>query len=252
MAIYHQRPHIDKVLGEYKAREFIDILKKWMPESGWGRFLKTDLREEAFGSDEILFSLPGDDICAMAIDIDPATVLMAQDKAREHKKKIRLLVADIRDIPMADSVFDVIISTSTLDHFENDRDLKRSLSELGRVAKPSAMLVLGLNNKKNILFRFCLTVGRWFGWVQETNRFYDLHEAKRICQDAGWMIEDTDTLVHIISPANRLLLWVRRHSSPSCADAMAGEMVKLFRWLGRNHFLHSWTGWFIALKCRKA
>ncbi len=45
--------------------------------------------------------------------------------------------ADVRELPFGDGAFDVIVSNSTLDHFDSQAEIGASLCELCRVASPS-------------------------------------------------------------------------------------------------------------------
>ena len=57
--------------------------------------------------------------------------------------------ADVRRLPFGDGAFDVIVSNSTLDHFETARDLRQALGELARVLRPGGELLLTLDNMAN-------------------------------------------------------------------------------------------------------
>ncbi len=50
-----QKIHIDSALGRYKSSQFINVVQEWIDTFEGKSVLKTDLREEAFGEDEILF-----------------------------------------------------------------------------------------------------------------------------------------------------------------------------------------------------
>ena len=56
------RGHIDSLLGKYKSTEFKNLVQRWVGSFENKRVLKTDLREEAYGDDEVLFSLPMSDV----------------------------------------------------------------------------------------------------------------------------------------------------------------------------------------------
>jgi SAM-dependent methyltransferase len=69
--------------------------------------------------------------------------------ARSRNAEIRGFCADTRTLPFKDGSFDVIVSNSTLDHFENGRDLMASLKECHRVLRVEGRLMLTLDNLAN-------------------------------------------------------------------------------------------------------
>lgn len=248
----YQNTHIDPVLGRYKGDEFKKLLNKWKHEFYSGVLLKTDVREEAFGSDEILFFLAEVNHLAVGFDMDVDTVLRARDRSAFNPIRPDFIAADVRNIPIQDNTFDSIVSTSTLDHFLAEEDLVRSLKELSRVAKSNAVMLLALNNRKNPLFLLCIALGQIFGIVREPVRFFSLSGAKKACRDGGWSVEEEDFIVHITSPVNRFLLTLRRFLDPLVVDRLAGFFARIFLWLGRRRVLRPYSGWFIVLKCRNA
>src|SRR5262249_13397772 len=66
--------------------------------------------------------------------------------ARVRHRRVASLEADVRDLPFRDASFDVVVSTSTLDHFAARGDIERSLVEIRRVLRPPGRLILTLDN----------------------------------------------------------------------------------------------------------
>lgn len=52
----------------------------------------------------------------------------------------------------AAETFDLVVSTSTLDHFTCREDLVTSLEEISRVLRPGGLLILTLDNPLNLLY----------------------------------------------------------------------------------------------------
>jgi len=63
------------------------------------------------------------------------------------------MCADVRHLPFKDETFDVIVSTSTLDHFRTEKEIFASLKEIFRVLKSNGELLLTLDNPLNPLVR---------------------------------------------------------------------------------------------------
>src|SRR5204863_8026948 len=58
---------------------------------------------------------------------------------------------DVRALPFADGSFDVVVSTSTLDHFQARADIDTALRELHRVLASDGLAVVTLDNPWNPL-----------------------------------------------------------------------------------------------------
>ncbi len=122
----------------------IDLFAKWLPTVGVEHLLKTDLFDESLG--EGLYPL----LSARAkkvfgIDLSGLTVRAAKSR----HEGLCATEADVRHLPFADGVFDVIVSNSTLDHFESSDEITNSLHELHRVLRPGGQLLLTLDNLAN-------------------------------------------------------------------------------------------------------
>src|SRR5262245_13125401 len=98
------------------------LLAHWLPSNRVSRLLKTDAFDEAYSRGLYAFLTSR---AEQVVDIDIATSVLAAAKARcPHLPAVG---ADVRHLPFADRVFDVVVSNSTLDHFDTPRDIVRSL-----------------------------------------------------------------------------------------------------------------------------
>jgi SAM-dependent methyltransferase len=122
------------------------LLAEWLPHRRARRLLKTDLFDEAVGAG-LLRSLEAHAAEVVAIDVSPAVV----DLARSRHPGLDARSADTRALPFDDGAFDVVLSNSTLDHFEMLADVRGALTELHRVLEPGGRLVLTLDNGANPL-----------------------------------------------------------------------------------------------------
>ncbi|MCX7887425.1 MAG: methyltransferase domain-containing protein [Verrucomicrobiae bacterium] len=116
-----------------------DVVNRAWLESCWPqrkveRVLKTDMFDEAVG--EGVFGLLR----------SRARLAVGMDIALTTRPGV---VADVRRLPFADSAFDLIVSNSTLDHFQTEEELVASLRELRRVLRPGGELLLTLDNAAN-------------------------------------------------------------------------------------------------------
>ncbi|MBU1864578.1 MAG: class I SAM-dependent methyltransferase [Candidatus Omnitrophica bacterium] len=244
-------PHIDHLLGKYKSEEFINIVKEWTDDLEHKKILKTDLNEEAYGADEILFSFFNDMSQVFALDISKEIVKKAYERQIDKHSNHHYINADVRDLPFQNNAFDLILSTSTLDHFIFVNDFKQSLVELKRILKPKGQMIIALNNAYNLNFYLMLKIQRILGLKSYPVQFYSLKTLQRICAEVGLFMQAADYIVHIISPINSILLLLRRSIFKDNADAIARKCILLFKWLGGKKISRCLTGWFIVVKCVK-
>lgn len=131
------RAHSDAVNGA--------LLVEWLPEGG-RRALKTDAFDEAFGSG-LAAPLEERFDAVWEVDVAPA-VLRA---ARRRHPGLRVVAADVRRLPFGDATVDVVVSLSTLDHFEEVDSIETALAEIARVVRPGGRVVVTLDNPENPL-----------------------------------------------------------------------------------------------------
>jgi SAM-dependent methyltransferase len=88
------------------------LLERWLPAKRVEAVLKTDLFDEAFG-EGLVPVLAARAEAVHSIDVAEPVIAIA----RERNPGLHALRADIRELPFADAMFDVVVSISTLDHF---------------------------------------------------------------------------------------------------------------------------------------
>ncbi|MFC2092188.1 class I SAM-dependent methyltransferase [Elusimicrobiota bacterium] len=245
------RSHIDDILGTYKSDEFVRLISEWVGSISGCKVLKTDLREESDGEDEVLYTLSRQDAEFFGIDISSETAQRADMLQQKMGLSHNYVAADVRAVPFSDDTFDVIISTSTLDHFKKDSDLMLSLIELKRVLKPGGKMVLTLNNKYNVNFYVMVKLERMLGLINYPVRFYTFTRLKKMLDKAGLIVNNKDFIIHVVSPANTLLLLTRKIFDARCVNVVSGIFLRLARWFGRRNTTKRYTGWFIAVLCSK-
>lgn len=120
------------------------LLEHWIGDASVEKILKTDLFDEAFG-EGVTDWLAARAREVYGIDVSDAVVRFAG----RGRPGLRATCADVRCLPFRDDEFDVVVSISTLDHFEERSDIDRGIRELLRVLKPGGKLVLTLDNGLN-------------------------------------------------------------------------------------------------------
>jgi SAM-dependent methyltransferase len=194
-------------------REHLDLLDGWIDRPA-GCWLKTDLFEEGLADRALLPSLAS--ARWVGTDVSPAVVARAGAAARTA------VVADARALPFRCGAFDGVLSTSTLDHFDDARDIDRSLVELARVLRPGGRLVLTLDNAANPLVaaRNALPrrVARRSGLVPfEVGETLDEAGGRRALAEAGLEVDAVEHLLHaphIVGTRLAAVGWWAEHVLP--------------------------------------
>lgn len=75
------------------------------------------------------------------VDLDPAAVAEAKERFGEHAEA--LVEGDLRELPLADDSFDVIVCFETIEHVEEP---ERALAELRRVLRADGTLIVSSPN----------------------------------------------------------------------------------------------------------
>lgn len=231
------RAHSDAVNLGWLARS--------LPAGDLGRVLKTDLFDEAFG-DGLYPYLAGRAQAVTGIDLSAGTVAAA---CRRHTG-LQGVQADVRRLPFAGGAFDVVISDSTLDHFESGAEIGAALREIRRVLRPGGILLLTLDNAANpaialrnaLPYRLLHRLGILPYYVGAT---CGPRRLRAMLQAAGLQVHTVEAILHcprvLAVPAAGLL---HRHGSPRAQRRLL-RLLRTWEGLGRcpTRFL---TGHFVA------
>jgi len=188
--------------------------------------LKTDVFEEAFGSDQILFDLLPEARLTVGMDIAPEAVGGAAGRA--PGSGFSFLAADVRRLPFRAEAFDLVISTSTLDHFTLRGDLQVALRELVQVLRPGGRLVITLDNPWNPMF-FLLRAWSHTRWCPfPLGHTMSLAELTRSLEAQGMRVLATDWLIHNPRLVSTLLFVGLRRLMGARADVPIRALLKFF------------------------
>jgi len=212
--------------------------------------LKTDLFDEAFG-DGLVAWFEQRENRVIGCDLAYSTAKSALQ--RQNCK--RSVVSDVRRLPFGGETFDCIISDSTLDHFESQEQIRRSLQELSRVLRPRGILLLTMDNPRHPL----VALRNLFPpiWQKLGALPYSVgitcsaRRLRRLLERVGFEVIETDAILH----APRVLVvaicrWFENHRG------VREPASWLLRWLNRFERLGSlpcrqFTGHFVAVVARR-
>lgn len=186
----------DAFLRSYSDEIIGALLQRWLTPLEGRRVLKTDLFDEAVGNGlyPTLRSLQAD---VAAVDVSPAVVAAARARYPDLEAEI----GDVRALPYADGSFDVVVSNSTLDHFDAVAEIDVALRELGRVLASGGVLIITLDNARHPLV--ALRNALPFGVLERTRLVpyrvgatYDSERLSGALARTGFDVTETDAIMH--------------------------------------------------------
>lgn len=223
----HPSWYLDPVVAQQKREIHQELIRRWLGRFPTGRVLKTDLFEDAWGRDAIVYDLfDPDSALLFGTDIAPATLQAV--RARAGSQRVLCFASDIRQLPIARSTFDAIVSTSTLDHFKTNLDFSLALKQLCDALKPGGKLVITLDNPYNPLYwalrlTSCLRISPYhLGYTPRPATLIAALRARSLqVSDRAWLIHNPRLISTALVLMMRLLL--RRR-----ADQPIRGMLRLF------------------------
>ncbi|HEX5229086.1 MAG TPA: class I SAM-dependent methyltransferase [Bryobacteraceae bacterium] len=242
--------YLDPLVAAQKRQ----VHREWIqnnvpPGSRPGAVLKTDLFEEAYGRDELLFTLPLESSLKIGIDVNAATAAKAADRGRALG--CVFANADVRRLPFTDECLDIVLSNSTLDHFETALEIEESLRELARVLKPGGTLLVTLDNPRNPFFAVLRAAMPFAPVPYRLGKTLSMPDLLRILERGGLEPQSTAWLIHNPRFVSTLLFLGLRRVLGDRADRpirwLLAAFSRLDRWPTRVL-----TGVFLAVCARKA
>jgi len=242
--------YLDREAALQKRRIHLELIRKWVGRSPSGRILKTDLFEDAWGADQIVFDLFAPDAAPiLGMDIASATAAAAQ--ARAPGQTLPVFVADVRSLPLAPASLDVVLSTSTLDHFASKAEFAQAFQGLCELLKPGGRLIITLDNPLNPWYPLLRLASR--GGLTPF-RFGYTKTAGAVMRDLGrngFEILDHDWLIHNPRILSTILFLGLRRLLGRHADRPIRWGLALFALPGR-FWTRRFTACFFAIHARKA
>ena len=218
---------------------------RWWPNHPVGRVLKTDVFDEVAGHG-LLPDLQARAGAAMAIDRSLEAARLARTL-----RGASAIGADVRALPFADAAFDLVISNSTLDHFDRLDDIRLALGEIRRVLAPGGRLILTLDNPRNpairlrnaLPFELLQRLGLVPYFVGIT---LDARQAAAMLESLGFRVIESTAVLHCPRAlAIAALKGTRSLGGAAWQQRLARGLMwfeGLERWPSRHH-----TGYYVAL-----
>jgi SAM-dependent methyltransferase len=204
------------------------LLLAWLPTRRFGRVLKTDLFDEVAG-EGLVVKLR--ERCDEIIGVDISSITVRASMAANPD--LAAASADVRHLPFADESFDVVVSNSTLDHFDTVGEITEALGELHRVLRAGGTLLLTLDNPLNpiVALRNAMPI-RWQRRSGLVPYFVGVTlgpwKLERTLREIGFDITDRTALLHC--PRVVAVRTAARLQTKAGDVARARFLRRLMRW----------------------
>jgi O-antigen/teichoic acid export membrane protein/SAM-dependent methyltransferase len=184
---------------------------RWWPSRPVGRVLKTDLFDEVAGEGLVTA------LAARASSVVGIDRSLEAARASRRRAGAGAVGADVRHLPFADGAFDLIVSNSTLDHFQDAREIGRAIAELHRVLAPGGRVILTLDNPHNPVV-----------WLRNALPFRALHHVGLVPYYVGATLSAADARIML---AEAGLTVTASTALMHCPRALAIATLHATRWL---------------------
>jgi len=188
---------MDPLMAEQYREVHLSLCRAWAPEVKHSLVLKTDVFGEATCPSRAFSWGIGKVERLVSLDISSALVQAALSNARKRGVSgASYTVGDVRVLPFADNAFDLVVSDSTLDHFDEVDDIARSLRELARVLRPGGVLIITMDNPTNLtdpLFRTWIALKKSPFFIGKT---LTARRLKQTMREAGFEVTATTAILH--------------------------------------------------------
>ncbi|MGP0592758.1 methyltransferase domain-containing protein [Nitrospira sp. T9] len=226
------------------------LLLRWLPEQPAPRLLKTDTFDEAVGEGLVQF-LQSRVHTVVGMDLSFQNVQLTC----RGDVRIPGTCADVRNLPFGNELFDVVVSNSTLDHFQTSDEIIVSLRELHRVLRKDGQLILTLDNPanpiiaaRNVLpFKLLNRLGILPYYVGATCGPWRLQKWLR---EIGFDVMDVTAVLHCPR------IFAVLAAKILCSFANNSVQQRFLRWIQVFENMSRWptrylTGHFIAVRAEK-
>lgn len=239
--------YLHPMVAAQKRDVHLELVRRWTVGLTPGFVLKTDLFEEAFGEDAFFASAFPAGMRLFGMDMSLATTRKAQGR---FQASLSTVVTDVRRLGLRDGSIDLILSNSTLDHFETAAEFGVAIEELARVLRPGGRMILTLDNPHNPMYPLLrwLTRRRWAPFPLG----YTPRPAELASQLEQWGLEVRDTawLIHNPRLISTVIFQVLDRMLGRRGDGLTRALLAIFDAVGRTR-LRRWSACFYAFRIEK-
>jgi SAM-dependent methyltransferase len=197
-----------------------------------------------------------DDMRWVLMDVSPRIVGRAARALGTHGREVAHCATDARALGFRSGSFDLVLSTSTLDHFAEERDIGTAVGAIHEVLRPGGRLLITLDNPTNLVLRLRQLIHHLTGPLGglipfPMGRTMPARRLVSLLERQGFHVLESGYLLH----APRLLgLWIGEWAA-RCGFRQLGDWLR--RLFGTAEVVLShlptrrWTGHFVVADCRR-
>jgi ubiquinone/menaquinone biosynthesis C-methylase UbiE len=243
----------DELMAKQYREVHFNLFSKWVNFDKGGKILKTDLFAEARCPGRAFFweiSKYNCELIGIDISYEICAGARQTSETRNSTQPPVFLACDIRSLPFSNNSFDIVVSDSTLDHYNNISDIEIALREIARVLKPGGTLLITMDNKCNFtepLFRLWILLGLSPFFIGKT---YSIKELKKALYMVGLKVEDNTAIIHNPRFFTKLIVKILRICFPQRSNQNIKNMLDYFDSLEKRRTKYL-TAQFIAAKAIK-
>jgi SAM-dependent methyltransferase len=247
--------HFDSSVANPIWRRFSDnLVRDWLiknlPPGPLTAVLKTDLFEEAVGAG-VYPLLESVSERVFAIDLSSAVCR----RVAVRYKDLFVLVSDVRRLALRPASFDLIVSISTLDHFEDQSHIQSALEQLFLALKPGGLLLVTLDNPANPAVRLRNAIPwevlKRLGLVPyPTGATLGAEAFQKLLECTGFQVSAATTLLHVPRSPAILLARLLTHLPGSAPSNLFSKCAWRFEALGHLRSA-TLTGYYTAFRAQR-
>jgi ubiquinone/menaquinone biosynthesis C-methylase UbiE len=181
----------------------------------------------------------------VGVDVSPA----ATKAAHTRYPRLEAHIGNVLALPFEDREFEVIVSNSTLDHFDSHAKLRAAVRELGRVLAMGGKLLITLDNRLNPIV--AVRTSALFGALRRIGVVpyflgvtYGPRGLSRVLHESGFELLEITSVMHC-PPQIAAHLAARGERAASIDQAAYTERVLRFEAMARWPTRHL-TGHFVG------
>lgn len=225
--------------GYYRRCE-IELIRRAFGSLRGKRLLKLDLWNEAKNT-RILHWIEEQGADAYGLDLSHLTATIARRNSRMTHPRIRILQADIRELPFPDRSFDLLYTMGTIEHIA---EYRQAVREVRRVLRPGGRAILGVPYKWNLFLRPALVaVLDALGlYPYSPEKSFGTRELTQVVEEAGLRVRERRGILTIPGVLRMADLYLYSRGIP--LYRLTGPLVAPFEffetrwtWVGRLGYL---------------